>query len=510
VTSVAQASPETTRDAAISCRRVSKTFGGNHAVDHVSITVETGTVHALVGENGAGKSTLLGIVSGRLAADTGEVEIFGRRLRGGRPRDARELGLVAVYQELTMVSSLSAEANVFLGQTATRGGVLSRKAMRRRYHELCEFLDVEIPPDAPAASLSVSQQQMLEIMRGVQSGGRILLLDEPSAALAERERDVLYRVLKRLRRDGTTVVIVSHNLDEVLALSDTISVLRDGTLARTAARAEWDKQRLIRAMVGREVEVLAQRSERELGAVVLQASDITLPNVLHDISVSVRSGEIVGLWGLVGAGRTTFLRSLAGLEPASAGRLELDGRAVAWPKSPRASIGRGLVMVPEDRKNGLVLSMDGTSNLWLGRRSLGWLRLRRKRERDAAAPFATFFGFRPGRLRDPVAQLSGGNQQKVLLAKWAARKPKVFLIDEPTRGIDVGAKSEVLTSLVRLAQEGSAIVVTSSELEEVLAISHRLLVFAGGRVVRTLTADDPLFRVQDIVRMGFREGEAST
>lgn len=492
---------------AVSCRQVSKRFANTKAVDNVSIEIQSGTVHALVGENGAGKSTLLGMISGRMASDTGTIEVFGQELHGGRPREARGLGLVAVYQELMMVPMLSAVANVFLGQTRTRSGVLAREQMRRRFIELCEFFEADIDPAATAADLSVSQQQILEIMRGVESGARVLLLDEPTAALAERERDALYRVINRLRDQGTTIVIVSHNLDEVLAMSDDISVLCDGQLSRSAPRREWDKQMLIRAMVGREVEVLAERGKPAGDTSVLEAVDVRLPGVLHGIDLTVAAGEIVGLWGLVGAGRTTFLRSLAGLEPTSSGSLTLDGNDIGWPQSTREAIAHGIVMVPEDRKNGLVLNIDGASNVWLGRRTPRRLKLDRRKERRDTTPYAEFFGFKPSRLKDPVIELSGGNQQKVLLAKWAARDPRVFLIDEPTRGIDIAAKSEVLTSLVSLAEAGSAIVVTSSELEEVLAISHRLIVFVHGHAVASLDSSDPQFRVADIVRMGFREEE---
>lgn len=500
---------KTAEASAVSCRQVSKRFANTKAVENMTIEIRPGTVHALVGENGAGKSTLLGMISGRLASDTGTIEIFGQQLHGGRPREARGLGLVAVYQELTMVPVLSAEANVFLGQTRTRAGVLARRQMRRRFTELCEFFEADIDPAAAAADLSVSQQQILEIMRGVESGARVLLLDEPTAALAERERDALYRVINRLRDQGTTIVIVSHNLDEVLTMSDDISVLRDGQLSRTAPRRDWDKQTLIRAMVGREVEVLAKRGKAAGNTSVLEAVDVRLPGVLHGIDLTVAAGEIVGLWGLVGAGRTTFLRSLAGLEPTSSGSLTVDGTDIGWPRSTREAIAHGIVMVPEDRKNGLVLNMDGASNVWLGRRAPRRLRLDRRRERRDSTPYAQFFGFKPSRLKDPVIELSGGNQQKVLLAKWAARDPRVFLIDEPTRGIDIGAKSEVLTSLVSLAEAGSAVVMTSSELEEVLAISHRLIVFVHGHAMASLNASDPHFRVADVVHMGFRDEEAS-
>lgn len=490
---------------AIACRGARKVFAGAVAVAGADLTVRAGEMHALVGENGAGKSTLLGMVSGRLAADDGTVEVFGHRIHGGNPRESRDHGLVAVYQELTMVPSLTAEANVFLGQVRTRRGFLDGRAMRRRFRELCEELEIDVPPTALARDLSVSQQQMLEIMRGIEGNGRVLVLDEPTAALAEHERDMLYRILRRLTARGTTIVFVSHNLDEVLDLSDTITVLRDGHVVRSAPRGEWSKPTLIEHMVGRTVDKLAERGAHELGAEVL-AARVRLPGVLHEVDIAVRAGEIVGLWGLVGSGRTTFLRSLAGAEPASSGDLRLAGDRVPWPRSVRQAVGRGVVMVPESRKQALVLGMDATNNYWLGR---GGKRVfvDRATEKTEASDTADFFAFKRSRIAEPVRNLSGGNQQKVLLAKWAGHAPDVFLIDEPTRGIDIGAKAEVLTSLVRLAAEGAAIVVTSSELEEVLAIANRLLVFAHGSVVREIPSDDPEFNVDAVVRHGFSTGE---
>ncbi len=491
---------------AIVARNARKVFSGSVAVHGADVEVRTGEVHALVGENGAGKSTLLGLISGRLSADGGSVEVFGHRLNGGNPRESRRHGLVAVYQELTMVPGLSAEANVFLGQLRTRRGLLDRRTMRERYDELCEELDIRVPAGTLARDLSVSQQQMLEIMRGVQSNGRILVLDEPTAALAEHERETLYRVLRTLTARGTTIVFVSHNLDEVLALSDTVTVLRDGHVVRSAPRGEWTRQSLIEHMVGRNVEVLAERGTHPFGEEVLAAENVQLPGVLSDISVSVRAGEVVGLWGLVGSGRTTFLRSLAGAEPSSGGELRLHGEPASWPRSVRQAIDRGVVMVPESRKQALVLTMDGTSNYWLGRSRRRSMFLDRRNERTEAGDTGEFFAFKRTRLSSAVRNLSGGNQQKVLLSKWAGHKPDVFLIDEPTRGIDIGAKSEVLSSLVRLASEGAAVIVTSSELEEVLAVANRLLVFAHGQVVREIASDDPEFNVDAVVHHGFSSG----
>ncbi|MEW1717962.1 sugar ABC transporter ATP-binding protein [Streptomyces sp. NPDC093109] len=493
---------------AVVCRGVSKVFGRTYAVRDVDLEIPRGAVHALVGENGAGKSTLLGMISGRLATDTGSVEVFDTVLGAGGPRRARGLGLVTVYQELTMVPALSAEANVFLGGNISRRGLLSRREMRGRYERMCEDFEVDIPADALARTLSVSQQQILEIMRGVQADGRVLLLDEPSAALAEHERDTLYRILDRLRTRGTTIVFVSHNLDEVLRLSDSISVLRNGRLVETAPRERWNRQALIRSMVGREIGVTARGGTHEPGGPALEASGVGVPGVLDDIGIRVHAGEIVGLWGLVGSGRTTFMRALAGLDGTSSGELRLGGKPVPWPRSAREAIASGVVMVPEDRKNGLVPAMDAVDNVSVGvTRATRLGRIDHARERAAAEEFTRYFGFDANRLEAPVRHLSGGNQQKVLLAKWAARTPRVFLVDEPTRGIDVGAKSEVLASLVSLARDGAAVIVTSSELEEVLAIANRLLVFTKGRVVREIPADSPQFRVRDIVRLGFHEKE---
>jgi ribose transport system ATP-binding protein/rhamnose transport system ATP-binding protein len=488
----------------------SKKFAGKYAVHGADLTVEPGTIHALVGENGAGKSTLLGLISGRLAGDEGTIRVFGEELQTASPRDARRHGLVVVYQELTMVPAFTAAQNVFLGQLDSRSGLTLDRRMRERYLELCRRFDVHIDPDTPARELSVSQQQIVEIMRGVQAEGRVLMLDEPSAALAEHEREVLYRILDQLRAGGTTIVFVSHNLDEVLRLSDRITVMRDSRVVVSAPRSEWPtKQSIVQRMVGRSV-VLERRTDRHpLGEESIAVRGVTLPGVLNGIDLTARAGEIVGLWGLVGSGRTTFFRSLCGLEPRSRGTLVLGGAARGWPRSMRSAVASGVVMVPESRRQALVMGMDAVANYWLGRRSPGRGLLSPRRERTDVVRDSAFFGFNTKRVQESVRTLSGGNQQKVLLAKWAGYRPKVFLVDEPTRGIDVGAKAEVLASLVRLAQEGATIIVTSSELEEVLAISDRLLVFSHGAVVHELSTRDGDVSVEEIVHFGFGESEAA-
>ena len=492
---------------AIRCEGVSKKFSGKYAVHRANLSVATGSIHALVGENGAGKSTLLGMISGRVPHDEGTVAVFGDELRASSPRDARDHGLVVVYQELTMVPAMTAAQNVFLGQLKSSAGFVSDREMRQRFRDLCRDFDVVIDPDVLARDLSVSQQQIVEIMRGVQANGRILMLDEPSAALAESEREVLYRILARLKESGTTIVFVSHNLEEVLQLSDHITVMRDSEVVSSAPRAEWNKQSIVRAMVGKDA-VIARREQRHaLGEIEVEIRDVQLPGALHNISIRARRGEIIGLWGLVGSGRTTFFRALFGLIPKASGMITMGGEETGLPRSVRRAIRSGIAMVPESRKAALVMGMDGAANFWLGRRPPGGFFVAPKQERPAVVGVAEFFGFNSRRLQDPVKNLSGGNQQKMLLAKWAGRNPRLFLIDEPTRGIDVGAKVEVLESLTRLASEGATIIVTSSELEEVLAVCDRLLVFSHGAVVHEFDTASSRYTVEEILRFGFGENE---
>lgn len=489
---------------AIDCDAVTKLFDGKYAVRDATLHIEQGSVHAIVGENGAGKSTLLGMISGRLAPDHGQIHVTGELLTGSDPRSVRKHGIAAVYQELTMVPHFTAVQNMFLGQPLRSGGVLNDRDMRRRFEQLCIELDVTLPADIEARLMSVAQQQLVEIMRGVQARTRILMLDEPTATLAEHEREVLYRVIRGLRRQGVTIVFVSHNLDEVLDLSDRITVMRDGQVVTSAPRSDWDKPSLVRAMVGRDV-VIERRTERHVLGDELMSATVNVPGVLHDITLNVRRGEIVGLWGLVGSGRTTLFRSLTGVEPTAVGEIRLRGRTRSLPRSMGEAIKERIVMVPESRRAALVMTMDGSDNYWLGRpANLGGL-LSRRRERPVAAADAASFGFNASRIGEPVRTLSGGNQQKVLLAKWAGFEPEIFLVDEPTRGIDIGAKSEVLASMVRLAANGAGIVVTSSELEEVLSICDRLIVMAKGKVVTELATRDQQYTVEQIVRYGFGE-----
>ena len=472
----------------------SKTYPGVRALKGVSLGIEKGRVHALVGENGAGKSTLLKLVCGAERPTSGSIEIDGSEAVLHHPHVARRLGIAAVHQELTILPALSAMANVFLGQEFRSGPLLNARRMGIRYRELCNEFAVKIAPTAPGASLSVADQQMLEIMRGIQADARILVLDEPTASLAVSEREALYTNLRRLQTRGIAIALISHDLDEVLQLSDTISVLRDGELVRTAPASDWSKEGLVRAMLGRSSAVAEGEARRRPAKtlsdeVALSARNIVVPGSIRGVSIDIHRGEIVGLAGLVGAGRTETLRALAGLEPSSSGDLVVAGRFVRWPHTPRQAQRYGIALVPEDRKTqGLVQQLPAFANVTLANpwpAAIGPVLLPSK-ERSMVAAVTARVGFAKGRLSAQPRTLSGGNQQKIVLAKWIARNMPVLLVDEPTRGIDVGAKEEIFNTLHGLADAGTAILLVSSELEEVLEHSDKILVIAGGAVVDEL------------------------
>jgi ABC-type sugar transport system ATPase subunit len=495
---------------AIEARRVEKRFGATLALKGVDVAADAGTINALVGENGAGKSTFLGVIAGRVVPTSGSVSIFGEPHEFGSPRFARQRGISAIYQELTIVPAMSSQANVFLGQTLSHAGLLSEAAMRARFLELCARLKVSIAPGVAAGRLSVADQQMLEIMRGIQSNARLILFDEPTTALAPPERDSLFAIMRELKSRGTTMMFVSHNLDEVLEIADAVTVFRDGEVAQSAPRGEWTKKELVRAMIGHDLAEPVPRApgeRRRTGPPLLAAGGVSLPGALEAIDITVWPGEVVGVGGLVGSGRSSLLRCLAGFEPQSHGDLAIEGKTVTWPRTPRRALRAGIALVPEDRKTqGLVLGMSAMSNItmpnYAGVASLGVVSARRMAEK--ARSVAREFGFDENRVGTVVHNLSGGNQQKVLLGRWRYSLPKVLLVDEPTRGIDVGAKEEILATLLRLAAQGLGIVMVSSELEEVVQISDRVLILSEGRAVAELDASRSLVTVKDILEAAFR------
>jgi ABC-type sugar transport system ATPase subunit len=404
---------------------------------------------------------------------------------------------------------MSAIANVFLGHSVSHAGLVADKQMLVGFKELCRQLEVRIDPRALAGRLSVADQQMLEIMRGVQSKARILLFDEPTASLAQSERAALYRVMRQLRRQGVTMILVSHNLEEVLEVSDTITVFRDGDVVASEPVGNWTKTSLVRAMIGHDVRTSPPRIPRiprNGGVPLLAARDVTLEGAISDIDIEVFPGQIVGIGGLVGSGRSTLLRSLAGLETKSTGELRINGEPMIWPRTPREALGHGIALVPEDRKTqGLVLGRTAVDNIVMTdyrKVSRCGVLLTRAMQGETRS-VAREFGFSERRINDLMRNLSGGNQQKMLLGKWFYRRPKILLVDEPTRGIDIGAKEEIMFTLRQLADQGLGIVVVSSELEEVVDLSDQILVLSNGRSVANLEAGRSEISVQAILNAAF-------
>ena len=482
-------------------------YGGTVALRDVTLNVVSGTIHALVGQNGAGKSTFLNIAAGRVQPSAGSLAIYGQPLHRASPRAARRLGVAAIYQELTLVPAMTALANVFLGNENTKFGLLSRGAMRSRFTELRDQLGVDIPPSVPAGELSVADQQALEIMRGLQEDARLLLLDEPTSALGRAERERLFVTIRRLKQRGVTAVFVSHDLGDVLDLADVVSVFRDGEIVETRPAAAWTHRALVAAMLGgtqlgqirttRSTSARTPNVETEKpptteadGSHALSVEHLSVPGIFRDISFHVDRGEILGIGGLVGSGRSTLLRCLSGDGGKRAsGEMTLGGRRTRLPKSPAHALRNGIAYIPEDRRtHGLVRTMSALENIMLPEFRGNPLALVSRRSSERRAHAATIrVGFDPSRLGSDAETLSGGNQQKLLLARWVSRtNMQVLLADEPTRGIDVGAKAEILHTLHELASTGLAIIVVSSEFEDLEAIANRVLVLSAGRVVTQL------------------------
>jgi ABC-type sugar transport system ATPase subunit len=501
---------------AVAVQGLRKTYGATTAIDGLDLQVRAGTIHAFVGENGAGKSTILGVLAGRLTPTAGTVTAFGAPLRCGSPRASRQAGIVAIYQELTTVPGLSAMANVCLGRPAARYGWVQRHEMKDRFTQLASRVGASIDPSARAGDLSVADQQLLEIMRALHADARLILLDEPTAVLAAAERQALLTLMRGLRESGVTLVFVSHNLEEVLDAADHISVFRDGRLVEEGPAPGWHKPRLVSAMLGDKARSLADAAlpaENRAGngqgpaRPLLTVRDLSVPGVLNRISLDVAEGEIVGIGGLVGSGRTTLLRALAGLEPAATGQLVIGQRPVPWTRTTRAAIAAGLALVPEDRKTqGLIPGAAASRNITLSNLQaiarFGWIQ--RRLERQAASAACRSVALDGQLLARPTRNLSGGNQQKVLLARWVHRRPLVLLLDEPTRGVDIGAKAQILRTLRSFTRDSAGILLVSSEHEELLSVADRILVLSRGRITGEHDNRDRHVSERDILDSAFQ------
>ncbi|MGP3968743.1 sugar ABC transporter ATP-binding protein [Streptomyces sp. 6N223] len=476
----------------LTLHEVTKAFGPVVATADVTLALRAGEVHALVGENGAGKSTLVKMLAGVHQPDAGRLEIDGRPVWLSGPADARDAGIAVIYQEPTLFPDLSVAENIFMGRQPTgRLRRIDRTAMHQAAARLFERLGVDIDPRRPARGLSIADQQLVEIAKALSVQARVLVMDEPTAALSGVEVTRLFAVVRALRGQGAAVLFISHRFDEVFALCQRVTVLRDGRLVSTDPADRLDVETLVRRMVGRDVAALYPRAEETAeprGDAVLQVRGLTRHGSFADVGFAVHAGEIVALAGLVGAGRSEVVRAVFGIDRYDAGEVRVGGRPLP-PGSPRAAMAAGLALVPEDRRQqGLVMDMSVERNATLTRlRALTRLGLLSgRRERDAAQAWAGRLRVRYGRLSDAVGTLSGGNQQKIVLAKWLATSPRVLIVDEPTRGIDVGTKAEVHRIMSDLAAEGIAVLMVSSELPEVLGMADRVLVMHEGRIAAEL------------------------
>jgi rhamnose transport system ATP-binding protein len=469
---------------------VTKGYGGVQALDGVSFAIEAGTVHALVGENGAGKSTLVKILTGVVHPDDGQVLLEGEPQRIGSPHDAHRLGIVAMYQEPTVFPDLTVAENIFAGRHP-RGRLHSVdwRAMRSGVAQLLDELGVDFAPDTPVRGLGVADRQLMEIAKALSSSARLLIMDEPTAALSPLEVDNLFVTVRRLRERAVAIVFISHRLEEVAALADTVTVLRDGRHVATRPAAELPHGEIVRLMVGRSLDALFPKEEAQIGDVVLRAQGLASRGVFSDVSFELRRGEIVGLAGFVGSGRTEIARAIFGIDRLDAGELWIDGRRFR-PSSPRAALRRGLAYLPEDRLNqGLVQPMSvatNTSMAVLPELTPAGL-LRPRRERALARRFMQELRIKATSPAQVVRSLSGGNQQKVVLSKWLAAEPRILVLDEPTHGVDVGTKADVHRTISHLAAGGLTILLISSELLEILAMSDRVLVMREGRLAAELS-----------------------
>ena len=470
----------------LSVRGIRKAYPGVQALDGVSFDVLPGEVHALVGENGAGKSTLVRILAGAVKADAGDILINGKPVAIHSPKQAEELGIAVIYQEFNLVPSMSVAENIMLGREPVRGVAIDWQELRARATAAISQLGVQLPVGLEVRSLSVAQQQMVEIAKALSTQARVIFMDEPSAALTTQEVMVLFGIIQTLKRSGVGIVYISHRLEEVFAIADRITIFRDGKLVKTDVKSAITPDDVIRAMVGRSLSshFPTLPPDPPHAQPLLSMRHLTTPGRINDVSLEVFPGEIVGLAGLIGAGRTSLLRAICGADRFASGSLELDG-APLRPRNPHDAIAAGLALVTEDRKNqGLILGMTIRENVTLPHLEafVRHGRIDRGEEAQAVAKLAAELRIRTPSLEQLVRNLSGGNQQKVVLAKWLLEKAKLICFDEPTRGIDVGAKAEIYELMVGLAQSGVGILMASSELPEVLGMSMRIVVMHQGRI----------------------------
>lgn len=460
---------------------VTKRFPGVTALRGVDLEVGAGEVVSLIGENGAGKSTLMKILAGVQQPDEGEVILDGRGLAGSSVAEAQRRGMSLIHQELNLAGNLSVGANIFLGREPARWGFLDEKTIRSESQRFLAKVGLEVDPSMPLAALSLGRQQLVEIAKALSTRAKVIMMDEPTSSLSQGEAEKLFEVIRDLKKEGVAVIYISHRLGEVRQISDRVVVFRDGENVGELLQAEINHDAMVRLMVGREVSQLYHRTEHDLGGVALKVTGLrTQAYPDEEFQVEVKAGEVVGIAGLVGAGRSEVLEAIFGMTPALAGQVQ--GRL---PRSPREAMALGLAFVPEDRKaKGLVLDMTVEENISLaslGAEARGPI-LNRRREKELCREMTTALSLKTPGPWQRARFLSGGNQQKIVLAKWLALAPKVLLLDEPTRGVDIGAKEEIYGLMERFAREGMGVLFVSSEMEEVMGMADRILVMREGRI----------------------------
>ena len=475
----------------IEMKGIDKAFGSNQVLKNAGFFLKDGEVHALMGENGAGKSTLMKILTGVYTRDAGTVLVDGKEVVYKNPQEAEKAGIVFIYQELNVLFDLTVEENLFMGKEITKGfGICDKKAMRAKAQEVMDKMGVNIPVDAVMSDLSVGQQQMVEICKALMADAKVIIMDEPTAALTASETRGLFEVINSLRKKGVSIVYISHRMEEIFELCDRITVLRDGEYVGTENIAEIDLDHVVQMMIGRTIGERFPKRESHIGAEVLRVEGLTSGKLFKDVHFDVKAGEVLGVSGLMGAGRTEIMQALFGNLPLDSGKIFIEGKEVTI-KNPRQAIANGIGFITEDRKvEGLLLEKSIAENIRianLGKVSNGFV-LNKEKQLNLVKKGIEEFKVRCFGPEHECGNLSGGNQQKIVLAKWVYTDPKILILDEPTRGVDIGAKKEIYNIINQMAADGVAVIMVSSELPEVLGMSDRIAVVHEGKITGILDA----------------------
>ncbi|MCM2293197.1 sugar ABC transporter ATP-binding protein [Allorhizobium sp. BGMRC 0089] len=487
----------------LSAEGIRKEFPGVVALDDVRFQLKRGTVHALMGENGAGKSTLMKILAGIYQPDKGQIQMKGVDIRLSSPLDALENGIAMIHQELNLMSSMTIAENIWIRrEPLTRFGFVDHGEMARRTEALFDRLNIDLDPEAPVSSLSVANRQMVEIAKAVSYESDVLIMDEPTSALTDREVEHLFRIIRDLKASGIGIVYITHKMNELFEIADEFSVFRDGKYIGTHASTDVTRDDIIRMMVGREITQMFPKEDVPIGEVVLSVRDLCLDGVFRDVSFDLRAGEILGLAGLVGSGRSNVAETLFGVTPASSGTIAIDGKPVTI-DSPQAAIRNRMAFLTEDRKDtGCLLILDILENMQIAVLQDDYVRhgfVEEKRITEACEDMARRLRVKTPDLGERIENLSGGNQQKALIGRWLLTKPRILILDEPTRGIDVGAKAEIHRLVSEMTRQGAAVLMISSEMPEVLGMSDRIMVMHEGRVTGFLDrAEATQIKVMDL------------